>query len=95
MRARAKHEHHLDVQRLKHGDVLEQGGETGLLKQGAINGDDEDALTELRHVAQDPAEVFEAWRGGFSGVGGGRGHAGSVVQVRGELKAFFGMTNDL
>jgi hypothetical protein len=64
---RTEDEYDLDVQGLKHGDVLEQMGENGLTHQSAIQCNDEDALPELRHVAQDAAQVFEALLG-FVGV---------------------------
>jgi hypothetical protein len=63
----AEYEYDLDVQGLKYGDVLEQIGENGLTHQSAIQCNNEDALPELRHVAQDAAQVFEALLG-FVGV---------------------------
>jgi hypothetical protein len=42
-------------------------GENGLTHQSTIQCNDEDALPELRHVAQDAAQVFEALLG-FVGV---------------------------
>ena len=46
-----------DAQAAQQGDVEQQIAEVVVLDDGAVEGDDEDAVAEARHVAEDFAQV--------------------------------------
>src|SRR2546423_833185 len=49
-----------DAQAAEQDDVLQQGAEVVVLDDGAVQGDDEDAVAEARHVAEDLAQAGPA-----------------------------------
>ncbi len=60
--ARAVDEHDADAEAAKQGDVLQQRTEIVVLDDGAVQRDDENAVAEARHVAQDLAQTGPAAR---------------------------------